>query len=88
MHRKEGGRSTQTAANCVQKEHGLPEDGQRAGQGAGTACVLRQGAQCHHVLSWSPWELMYPQVSVRGSAAPEQTVAVLLGLMARDEFTP
>lgn len=82
MCRKEGGRSTQTGANCVQKAHGLPEDGQRAGQGAGTACVLKQGAQvppCPALVTLGPaGGLMYPQVFVRSSGASEQTVGSAL----------
>lgn len=65
----------------VRKAHGLPGDGQRAGQGAGTACVLGRGHRCHHILVSSPGASPgadVPQGCVRGSGATEQAAGSAL----------
>lgn len=68
MHRKQAGRwmgsATQARANSLRKAHGLPGDGQRAGQGAGTACVLGHGTGATTSCPRHPRAtqgLMYPQ---------------------------
>lgn len=84
MHRQEGGRrmgsATQTRTTCP-KGTWTPGDGQRAGQGAGTACVLGQGHRCHHILVSSPGASPgadVPQGCVRGSGATEQAAGSAL----------